>query len=182
MGGIPDPKMRISRGKLVVLVVMSLFGLAAASEVLITYYYLGQSLPLCTPGSFFDCAKVLGSSYSVVFGIPLEMGAVVYFVVNLALVYVIAFGRSSLFHRALSVLFVWRFLGLMIVPYLVVIELFVLHAVCIYCTMMHIAIVADFIIISYLLYFGKNSLYSEGEEQEPGVAGTIEPGPTPRAF
>ena len=174
MGGISGEKMRISRGKLLVLVVMSLFGLAAASEVLITYYYLGQSLPYCTPGSFFDCAKVLGSSYSVVFGIPLEMGAVVYFVVNLALVYVIAFGKSILFRRALSVLFVWRFLGLMIVPYLVVIELFVLHAVCIYCTMMHIAIVADFIIISYFLFFGKNTLFRDEDEQEPVTVGTMQ--------
>jgi len=167
--------MRISKGKLVVLVVMSLFGLAAATEVLITYYFLGQSLPLCTPGSFFDCAKVLGSSYSVVFGVPLEMGAVVYFVVNLALVYVIAFGRSSLFRRALSVLFVWRFLGLMIVPYLLVIELLVLHAVCIYCTMMHIAIVADFIIISYLLYFGKNTLFQDEDSEVPAALGTTQP-------
>ncbi len=145
--------MRITRLKLLVLVVMSLFGLGAALEVFITYYYLGQSLPYCTPGGFFDCTRVLSSTYSQFFGIPLELFAAAYFVVNLALVYLIAFASEKVFQRALSAIFIWRFLGLMIVPYLVFIELFVIHALCIYCTMMHIAIVADFIIISYLIFY-----------------------------
>jgi uncharacterized membrane protein len=157
-------KMRITKLKLFVLVVMSLFGLGAALEVLISYYYLNQSLPFCTPGSFYDCSRVLGSSYSQVFGIPLELFAVVYFIVNLALVYVISFGGDNIFHRALGILFVWRFLGLMIVPYLVTIELFIIHAICIYCTMMHVAIVADFIIISYLLFFGKHAMWGHEDE------------------
>jgi uncharacterized membrane protein len=164
-------QMRISKLKLFVLVVMSLFGLGAATEVLITFYFLNQALPGCQPGGFFDCAKVLSSSYGMIFGIPLEMFAVVYFIVNLVLVYFVSFGSQGLFRRALSVLFVWRFLGLMLVPYLVVIELFILHAVCIYCTMMHIAIVADFIIISFLLFFGKHALWNseDGLDAPPGL-------------
>jgi len=161
-------RMRISRLKLVVLVVMSLFGLAAALEVFISYYYLKQEPPFCTPGSFYDCSRVLGSSYGQFFGIPLELFAVAYFIVNLGLVYLIAFGGDNIFRRALSVLFVWRFLGLMIVPYLVVIELFIIHAICIYCTMMHVAIVADFIIISYLLFFGKHAMWGREEELRLG--------------
>ncbi len=145
--------MRLSRLKLLILIVMSLFGLAAALEVFASYYYLGQTPPLCTPGGFFDCDKVLGSSYSQVFGVPLELFAVAYFVVNLALVYLIAFGSQGLFRAAMRTIFAWRFLGLLLVPYLVIIELFILHAVCIYCTMMHVAIVADFVIISYLLFY-----------------------------
>jgi uncharacterized membrane protein len=145
--------MRVTRLKLLVLVVMSLFGLGAALEVFITYYYLRQSLPGCQPGGLFDCARVLGSTYSQFFGIPLELFAATYFIINLALVYLIAFGSDRVFERAIDAIFVWRFLGLMIVPYLVFIEVFILHAICIYCTMMHAAIVADFIIISYLLFY-----------------------------
>jgi len=144
---------RITRLKLLILVVMSLFGLAAALEVFASYYYMHQTPPGCTPGGFYDCDKVLGSTYSQIFGIPLELFAVAYFVVNLALVYVIAFGSEGVFRRAIRVLFGWRFLGLLLVPYLVIIELFMIHAVCIYCTMMHVAIVADFVIISYLLFY-----------------------------
>jgi uncharacterized membrane protein len=158
--------LRITRFKLLILVVMSVFGLAAALEVFATYYYLRQTPPGCTPGGFFDCDKVLGSTYGQVFGIPLELFAVAYFVVNLALVYLIAFGSEGVFRRAIRALFGWRFLGLLLVPYLLIIELFILHAVCIYCTMMHVAIVADFIIISYLLFYrgGIGTL-----EAEPGA-------------
>jgi uncharacterized membrane protein len=158
--------MRITKLKLAILIGMSLFGLAAASEVLITYYVLKQSLPFCTPGGYFDCSRVLSSTYGEIFGIPLELFAVAYFIVNLGLVYVISFGREAFFRRALDVLFVWRFLGLMIVPYLVVVELFFIHAICIYCTMMHVAIVSDFIIISFLLFYGKHALWGRGDELE----------------
>lgn len=49
-------------------------------------------------------------------------------------------------------------MGIIIVPYLVFVELFLVRAICIYCTMMHVAIVADFIIISYLLFYKKISI------------------------
>ena len=173
--------MRITRLKLLVLVVMSLFGLGAALEVFFTYYLLGQSLPGCQPGGFLDCSRVLGSSYSKIFGIPLELFAAVYFIINLGLVYLIAFGSDSVFQRSINAIFVWRFLGLMIVPYLVFIELFILHAICIYCTMMHIAIVADFIIISYLLFYkggigsqpGLEPMHQEGINAGPVISRSI---------
>ena len=164
--------MRITRLKLLILVVMSLFGLAAALEVFASYYYMHQTPPGCTPGGYFDCDKVLGSTYSQVFGIPLELFAVAYFMVNLALVYLIAFGSEGVFRRAIRVLFGWRFLGLLLVPYLVIIELFMIHAVCIYCTMMHVAIVADFIIITYLLFYKGGIGTLEDEPSMTGDAGT----------
>ena len=152
-------KMRISWPKLLLLVVMSLFGLWASSMVAIVYYTLRQTLPFCPlqqgPGIALNCYAVLDSKYSQVFGIPLELFAVAYFIVNLLLVYFIAFGGLRLFRSSLKILFGWRFLGIAIVPYLVFVELFLIKAICIYCTVMHIAIVADFLIISYLLFYKK---------------------------
>ncbi len=171
--------MRISKLKLAILIGMSLFGLAAASEVLITYYVLQMSLPGCTPGGLFDCARVLSSTYSEIYGVPLELFAVAYFIVNLGLVYVISFGSDAIFRRALNILFIWRFLGLMLVPYLVVVEVFFIHAICIYCTMMHVAIVSDFIIISYLLFFGKQALWRKEEERELAAEAALDQ-PSPR--
>lgn len=169
-------KMRISKLKLVLLMAMSLFGLWASGMVVFTYYTTGSysKLPFCSssqgPGIVVDCAKVLGSSYSRVFGIPLELFAVLYFIVNLVLVYLVAFGGDFVFRRSLTVLFGWRFIGLIIVPYLVAVELFILQAICIYCTIMHVAIVLDFIIISYFLFYKRNSLFAaveSGPDQEP---------------
>ena len=162
--------MRITKLKLLVLVAMSLFGLGAALEVFVTYYYLGQSLPLCSPEGFFDCSRVLGSTYGQFFGIPLELFAAAYFIVTLALVYLIAFGSEGVFRRAIGAIFVWRFLGLMIVPYLILVELFIIHAICIYCTMMHAAIVADFIIISYLLFY-KGGIGAQVDMETPSESG-----------
>jgi len=151
---------RIGWLKLLVLMIMSAFGLWASSMVLIVYYTLKEALPFCplgplhgSQGITLDCYAVLSSRYSQVFGIPLELLAVWYFIVNLLLVYFIAFGSDSLSGISLRTLFGWRFIGIVIVPYLVFVELFLVRAICIYCTVMHVAIVADFIIISYLLFY-----------------------------
>ena len=153
--------------KLLVLVAMSAFGLWASGTVLVIFYSLGQQLPLCPTGNFFglhfDCGAVLGSSYSRIFGIPLELLAMGYFLVNLGLVYFVAFGSQRVSNATLEILFGWRFIGIIIVPYLVFVELFVIHAICVYCTMMHVAILADFVVISYLLFFGKNAMWREEE-------------------
>lgn len=158
---------RVSWPKLLLLVAMSLFGLWASSEVLIVYYTLKQSLPFCPlqqgPGIALNCYAVLSSRYSQIFGIPLELLAVGYFIVNLLLVYLIAFGTDRLFKASLKTLFGWRFLGIIIVPYLVFVELVLIRAICIYCTVMHVAIIADFVIISYLLFYKKINL-TEGTE------------------
>jgi len=166
--------MRVSKAKFVVLVVMSIVGLLAASETLFTYYVFKQSLPFCTSGSIggisLDCNAVLGSKYSQIFGIPLELFAVAYFVINLVLVYLVTFGSPRVFSNSLTVLFGWRFVGLMLVPYLVFIEFIVLKAVCIYCTIMHAAIIADFIVITYFLFFRRNSLWDADEGTDATLA------------
>lgn len=155
--------MRISKLKLAVLVVMSLIGLWASGTVLVIFYTLNQQLPLCPTGSYFgihlDCGQVLSSSYSKLFGVPLELLALFYFAVNLGMVYLIAFGSDRASNLTLQVLFGWRFIGVAIVPYLVFVELFLLHAVCVYCTVMHVAILLDFATVSYFLFFGKGALW-----------------------
>lgn len=159
--------MRISRLKLIVLTGMSLFGLWSSSMVVVVYYYLNEALPFCPSSTYggivLDCNRVLSSSYSNIFGVPLELLAVIYFIVNISLVIFIAFGGTRLFETSIDVLFVWRFIGILIVPYLVFVELFLIRAICLYCTVMHVAIVADFLIISYLLFFKKGGLFESAE-------------------
>jgi uncharacterized membrane protein len=167
-------KIRISWPKLLLLVAMSAFGLWASSMVIVVYYTLKQSLPFCPlqqgPGIVVNCNAVLDSRYSMVFGIPLELFAVAYFVINLLLVYFIAFGSDRLFRTSLNALFGWRFLGIAIVPYLVFVELFLIKAICVYCTIMHVAIIADFLIISYLLFYKKRGLIEAMEATTSGRA------------
>ncbi|MDE1853770.1 MAG: vitamin K epoxide reductase family protein [Thaumarchaeota archaeon] len=166
--------MRISKLKLLLLVVMSAIGLWASGTVLVIFYTLNQQLPYCPTGTFFgfnfDCGAVLSSSYSKILGIPLELLAMFYFIVNLGMVSLIAFGSERVSRTTLEVMFGWRFIGLIIVPYLVFVEFFIIHAICVYCTIMHVAILADFVVISYLLFFGKHALWGLDELEESTLA------------
>jgi uncharacterized membrane protein len=150
--------MRVSRGKFVLLIVMSLVGITASSFVFYIYDTLHQQLPMCvSPYKFFgitiNCNTVLSSHYNTVFGINLDLLAIAYFFVNLGLVFAVAFGSETVFRRAFNILFVWRFIGLLIVPYLMTIEFVVLKAICVYCTIMHVSILVDFVIVTYFLFW-----------------------------
>jgi uncharacterized membrane protein len=151
--------LRITRLKFLLLVAMSTFGLWASGMVMVVFYEMKQALPFCPsnegPGLVLNCQAVLGSSYSMVFGVPLELFAVAYFVINILLVCAIAFGPGRLFNGAFDILFAWRFIGILLVPYLVFVEVFIVRAICLYCTFMHIAIVADFVVITYFLFYKK---------------------------
>ena len=162
---------RISWKKFAVLVAMSMFGLWASTMVLVVYNTLHHQLPACTlptPGSGIqiDCGKVLSSPYSTIFGVPLEVFAVVYFIANLALIYLVGFGSNRIYKTAFKTLFVWRFFGICIVPYLIVVELFLVKAICLYCTSMHIAIIVDFGIIELF------SLLQEGSSRLRFISNT----------
>jgi uncharacterized membrane protein len=140
---------------------MSIVGLTASSIVLYLYYLLHQQLPGCTSSQTFwgistNCGAVLSSSYNSVYGFNLDILAVAYFVLNLVLIFLVAFGSDWLYEKAFRVLFAWRFVGLAIVPYLMTVEFVILKTVCIYCTIMHVSILIDFAIITYFVFYKKN--------------------------
>jgi uncharacterized membrane protein len=154
---------------------MSIVGLWASSMVLIIYNTLHQALPVCSSsvhigGIEINCERVLSSAYSQVFGIPLEVFAVAYFAVNLLLVYIYAFASESVSRNALKVLFGWRFFGVGFVPYLMVIEFLIVKAICVYCTTMHAAIIIDFVVITYFLFWKDSGVESISAEPERELA------------
>jgi uncharacterized membrane protein len=153
--------MRASPLKLLILIVMSIVGLTASSIVLYLYYLLHHQLPGCYHNQSFlgislNCGAVLSSSYNSIYGLNLDVLAVAYFIVNLALIFLVAFGSDRLYGRAFKILFAWRFVGLAIVPYLMTVEFVILKTVCIYCTIMHLSILIDFVIITYFIFYKKN--------------------------
>jgi len=166
--------------KLLILVVMSVVGLTASSIVLYLYYVLKTSPPGCTQSWTFwgipiNCNEVLSSSYNSIFGLNLDVLAVTYFVVNLALIFIVSFGSDKLYDRAFKILFAWRFVGLAIVPYLMTVEFIILKAICIYCTIMHFSILIDFGIITYFIFYKKNlrTFIASGPEVIPSPENLI---------
>ncbi|WP_243671547.1 vitamin K epoxide reductase family protein [Vulcanisaeta sp. JCM 16161] len=148
---------RLSRTWLILMLIFSAIGLFASSIVIYTYYYLHELPPLCTsfkspfPGITIDCERVLSSRYSDIGGVPLDLLAAVWFIVNIILVLTYDLGPGNLAALALNVLFYWRFIGILVVPYLIFVETYLLHALCMYCTIMHVMIIIDFIVITVFL-------------------------------
>ncbi len=152
--------MRCSRRDFIILTAMSIIGIISALTVVYELGVVHTLPPFCKLGNVsgvqLDCAKVLLSPYSNInifgFDFSLDFMAAAWFVVNIMLVIALVTVGSDTAKKVFKGLFAWRFIGLAIVPYLVYLELFVVHSICIYCTIMHGAILIDFGIISYLVF------------------------------
>ena len=114
----------------------ALFGLAGLliSAYLVATHYFTDQVPLaCSTGGIVDCEQVTNSAESMVGPVPVAVLGLVWFGVFLALL-------SS--KRELQLLqMIWAVAGLLSVFYLVYVELFVIGAICLWCTAIH-AIVA----------------------------------------
>jgi len=172
--------MRISRVKFAILLAMSVIGVAASSFVYYLYELLHTSLPVCTSSQklfgfiSINCNTVLSSSYNNVLGVNLDILAIVYFLVSISLVCVYAFASESISSLSFKVLFVWRFLGLLIVPYLMTVEFVILKTICVYCTIMHVCILVDFGVVTYFFFY-KSDESLEAEKAEPVGAPALPP-------
>lgn len=153
---------RLTRTWLILMLTFSLIGLFASFIVIYTYYYLRKLPPLCTsfkspfPGITIDCERVLSSKYSDINGVPLDLLAAIWFIINIILVVTYDLGQGSIATLSINALFYWRFLGIAIVPYLIFVETYLLHALCIYCTVMHVMIIIDFTIITTYFIKARN--------------------------
>ncbi|WP_291765393.1 vitamin K epoxide reductase family protein [Caldivirga sp. UBA161] len=144
-------------------IAFSVVGIFSSGVVLYTYYYLHNAPPLCTlngeptpfPGVTVNCIRVLSSPYAEVADVPLDVLAIFWFIINIIMA--IAYDKSGekVAHGLFRALMYWRFLGLAIIPYLLYVEFAILHALCLYCTIMHSMIIADFIVITVYAYLNR---------------------------
>lgn len=154
--------MRISWPKFLILIVMSVIGIGASTVVFTLYELLHTTLPVCTSSQLLlgfirvNCNEVLSSPYNNIFGFNLDVLAIIYFIVSLGLVCIVSFGSTGLYAKAFRALFAWRFIGLLIVPYLMTVEFVILKTICVYCTTMHVAILVDFGIVTYFFFYKKD--------------------------
>lgn len=94
--------------------------------VYLTWEHYVNIVPPCPVhsilGSFIDCGKVLHSSYANLFGIPLSLLGLLYFIFLLVIFKTKYFKYIIIF-------------GLLFSLYLFFIQISVLHAICLYCTL-----------------------------------------------
>ncbi|MGI0046701.1 MAG: vitamin K epoxide reductase family protein [Nitrosotalea sp.] len=128
------------------------------SSYLIYYHYSAKAGAegWCNINSQINCNKVLLSKYSEIFGAPLGVLGMIWFSIAWLLRYL---GMASSFRIGSSFrisgsnapfyLFVWSCIGLCTVIGLIYLEIFIIGAICPFCTICHILAVGIFI-ISYV--------------------------------
>lgn len=101
--------------------------LGLADTAYLSFEHYTNFVPPCPVhsvlGSFIDCNKVLTSAYSQFFGIPLAYLGLAYFLT----LFFLKFVSSKKIFFGITVL------ALAASGYLIYLQLFVLHAICIYC-------------------------------------------------
>jgi uncharacterized membrane protein len=122
-----------------ILAVLDVFGLAVASYLAIVE--VGGGVPVCGP--LKGCETVAQSEYARIGGIPVAVFGVILSLVLLTLA--IAWIRSDHpvlldFHYGLSLI------GVIFEVYFLTIQVFVIRAVCIWCTLYGLSLIARFIV------------------------------------
>src|SRR6202161_4099178 len=122
---------------------LCIFGLGVSIYLTITHF--DATALVCSDSGAINCLKVTTSPQSVIFGIPVAMLGLAYFVPMLALCLPVAWRsadrRTHLARLALSVV------GVGMILYLLIAELFIIKAICLWCSSVHLVTFILFIII-----------------------------------
>ena len=132
---IRPPQRTIPRWLAPLSLTWSVLGLLVS--IYLTYeHFTGSTTLACPASGAVDCAKVTSSAWSTILGIPVAPLGLVFFAVMLVLC------RPSLLRRRSTALDVARLgfcgVGLLMALYLLWAELFQIHAICLWCTGVHI--------------------------------------------
>jgi len=102
-------------------------------------YSRGSETPICRPSSKVDCLAVYSIPQAWILGFHLSSIAPYYYGLTLVLALI---STITWWEPALRILAITQWGGLLMVPYLVYLELFIARAICIYCTIMHVSTLA----------------------------------------
>ena len=144
-------------------IVISGLGLAIAGYLTLAHY-AESAVPLACPAtSTINCAEVTTSGASYVGPIPVALLGFLWFLPMLVLV---AGPGTPRIDRSLATL-AWSAIGLAFVFYLIYAELFLVGAICLWCSAVHLCVIALFLL-------ALNAYVSGGSEETP-LEGTITP-------
>ena len=119
----------------IALLVCCVAGLGVSIYLTLTHYTKVVSL-VCSNNGAINCEKVTTSPQSMVFGIPVAVLGLVFFVSMLVLALPRIYQRPELIIARLRL--ASSIVGIGFVFYLLYSELFVIHAICLWCSSVHI--------------------------------------------
>jgi uncharacterized membrane protein len=112
------------------------------SAYLVGTHYFAEEVPLaCATGGIVDCEQVTNSAESMIGPMPVAVLGLVWFAVFLAML-----GVRSWWPQAIALQVVWAVAGLLTVFWLVYAELFLIGAICLWCTAIHAIVVGLFLL------------------------------------
>ena len=123
---------------------MSLGALAIATYLTIAHYTSPKALA-CVEGGIVNCTKVTTSSWSSFIGVPVAVLGVVWSAAMVWLCRPAAWRSRKSWVNVVRV--IGSCVGILSVLYLVYAELIALHAICLWCTGMHLLVFGLFVLI-----------------------------------
>ena len=140
------PRLNASQQSLIyVVLALGLIGILDAG-FLVYKHYTGGALP-CT--IFEGCDVVTTSRYSAILGVPISVPGLLYYVYIFGMALAVLDKKNLNF---LKYLFYPSAVGLLFSVYLVAIQVFVLHSICMYCMISAVNSVLIFSIVAYLYF------------------------------
>lgn len=122
---------------------LCLFGLGVSTYLTIAHF--SPHALVCVSNGTINCEKVTTSPQSVIFGIPVAFLGLAYFVPMIALCLPAAWRSSDRrIHLARLILSIT---GVGMIIYLIIAELFLVKAICLWCSAVHVITFVLFVII-----------------------------------
>lgn len=121
--------------------IVALTGLAISAYLTVVHYASGAVPLACPRGSLVNCDLVTSSPQSMIGPVPVALLGLIWFAVYLALARLPASLESPASQAKLG----WTIIGLVFVFYFVYAELFLIGAICLWCTGAHVATVLLFL-------------------------------------
>ncbi|MFM6847574.1 MAG: vitamin K epoxide reductase family protein [Terrabacter sp.] len=135
-GGTATTAVRVRPGWLAPLTLtLSVLGLLVSAYLTFEHFTANSTLA-CSIGGVVDCAKVTSSPWSTFMGVPVALLGLVFFAVTLWLCLPGTWRRPQGWLDPARL--AWLTVGLAMALYLVWAELFRIHAICLWCTVVHV--------------------------------------------
>jgi uncharacterized membrane protein len=134
---------RTLRWQPIATLLLSLFGLGVSIYLTITHF--SPHALVCVSNGTFNCEKVTTSAQSEIFGIPVAMLGLFYFVPMIVLCLPVAWRSTD--RRVHLARLILSIVGVGTILYLLIAELFIIKAICLWCSSVHLVTFILFVII-----------------------------------
>jgi len=124
--------------------VLCIYGLGASIYLTVTHFE--PKALACVSNGTFNCEKVTQSPQSVIVGIPVAILGLAFFVPMLAVCLPAAWRTAD--RRIHLARLIMATTGVGMIIYLIIAELFIIKAICLWCSSVHIATLLLFVIVA----------------------------------